>query len=503
MSSSSLVCALSGNPIRSIEEAVVTPSGRICLKSLLLSKLADNGGSDPFSKQPLEEDQLISLSPGISAVIPPRPSAASMPALLELLNTEYSNLVLELFDTRQLLEETRKELSQALYQNDAAVRVVARLSQERDAARQELASWKAGEISAAPDSNGSSRKRTRTEEEEESSAPQTVQANAIPESHLDLMTQTWQTLSKQRKAKKKEIAAQAPSMDDLKSYEELNHKSYHNAKGKQGIVDMIMSGEDNMIVSAGKDRQIIFFDGNQVVESYGTGRLEPRSIDAIGKDLVAVASKSKVMLFFSKTEKMELELQFSGAKEDVVGVSLHPSKQHVVVATTNRIHIYSTKGDLLTYFDCPDKITCGALHPDGLIYAVGTGEGKLAFWDFKSQKLASTLGDGGKAILRIVFSNNGYHVASLSDVLNVWDLKKQAKLIELVHDKGGIDAAIFDSSGKYLAYGGADGITICAVKGWTKLVELEYATSHLIWGKSVVSSSTKQRAVRFYGSKLE
>ena len=66
-----------------------------------------------------------------------------MPALLGLVGKEYEAFVLELFDTRKALEETRKELSHALYQNDAAVRVVARLAQERDEARQELANWKA------------------------------------------------------------------------------------------------------------------------------------------------------------------------------------------------------------------------------------------------------------------------------------------------------------------------------------------------------------------------
>lgn len=498
MSSSSLVCALSGNPIPSSDEAVVTPSGRICTKSLLLSKLADNGGSDPFTKQPLEEDQLISLSLNTAAIIPPRPSTTSMPALLELLNTEYSNLVLELFDTRQLLEETRKELSQALYQNDAAVRVVARLSQERDVARQELANWKTAELSAAPDNDGS-RKRARTDPIEELSGPEEVKPNTIPESHMKILTQTWENLSRHRKAKKKEIASQAPSVDDLASYKEVNHKAYHKASGKQGIVDMTLNGEDNMIVSVAKDRQVIFFDGKEVVQSYSTGKLVPRFIDAIGKDLVAVASKSQVMLIFSQDEKIEFDLQFPNSKEDVVDVSLHPSKQHVVVATTSRIHLYSNKGDLLTYFECPNEITCGQLHPDGLIYAVGTANGKLSFWDFKSQKLASTLGDDGKEVRRIVFSNNGYHVASLSEVLNVWDLKKQAKLVELSNDKGSLEAAVFDSSGKYLAYGGVDGIIICAVKEWTELVKLEYATSHLIWGKSVVSASNTQRTIRFYG----
>ena len=63
-----------------------------------------------------------------SMIMPPRlPSAASLPALLASAQAEYDALLLELYDARRALEDTRRELSQALYQNDASVRVVARL----------------------------------------------------------------------------------------------------------------------------------------------------------------------------------------------------------------------------------------------------------------------------------------------------------------------------------------------------------------------------------------
>lgn len=50
---------------------------------------------------------------------------------------------------RQTLEQTRRELSAALYQHDAAVRVIARLTKERDEARDALSKVTVGASRAA------------------------------------------------------------------------------------------------------------------------------------------------------------------------------------------------------------------------------------------------------------------------------------------------------------------------------------------------------------------
>ena len=72
----SLTCELSGEPLASMQDEVVTtPSGHVCLKCLLLAKLSENDGMDPFEpiqERPLLKDHLICLFLS-SNNNPPRP----------------------------------------------------------------------------------------------------------------------------------------------------------------------------------------------------------------------------------------------------------------------------------------------------------------------------------------------------------------------------------------------------------------------------------------------
>lgn len=87
-------------------------------------------GQCPVTGVTLSEQDLVALK--VAKASAPKPLVANnIPGILQLLQTEWDALMLEVFNLRHNLDTTRKELAHALYQHDAACHVIARLLKEK------------------------------------------------------------------------------------------------------------------------------------------------------------------------------------------------------------------------------------------------------------------------------------------------------------------------------------------------------------------------------------
>ena len=80
----------------------------------------------------------------------------SVPQLLKQMQNEWDSAMLQISQLKKQLEEAQQELATALYLNDGAKRVIAKLIQERDAAKAELAALQSSQSSSSSSSSSSS-----------------------------------------------------------------------------------------------------------------------------------------------------------------------------------------------------------------------------------------------------------------------------------------------------------------------------------------------------------
>ena len=385
-------CAISGQPCT---EPVASPGGQIYERRLILTKLAENGNTDPFEKErPLTEDQLIALD--VSSRVTPPARAPTVSSLLDMLQREHDALLLELFDTRQALEETRRELSQALYQNDAAVRVISRLVMERDGAKAKLATFEQSAgvlhppVSTNVDSMQVDSSSTAVVEDEVKGEAADKSKSKISDDDMAVMVDTWKKLSKARKKRSPTF----PTFEDLSKYTEIDTKSNLHRTNKPGANCLAVIPKSKTIISGGADKTTVIYntDTETVTATLTGSKGEIICVEA-NEAFVLTGSADGVARVYHTDKDYELVGSYD-LGSPCTGVSIHPTGKYVfLVSKAGRVVFCDDNLTELATFndDGESEYTCVGMHPDGLILGIGTTDGKLKILDLKSQKFASTL----------------------------------------------------------------------------------------------------------------
>jgi len=447
---STIVCSISGH---SPEEPVFsTKTGHVYEKRLIVKNL-ESSGKCPITLEEMTVDDLVDMK--ANKAVRPRPaSATSIPGMMNLLQNEWDALMTETFELKNALDTTRKQLSHALYQHDAACRVIARLLRERDSAR--------GQVSLLQEQLANSRPAPAGE------APMDVDVDTetgLTETILQRMNECNKNLSKTRK--KKEFPGLASPADVAKLSCKSSHPTHQSTAPGILCVDLHKKDEGRL-VTGGVDNQVILFDASKeklVQKMQGHTKKVTSVVHHPHKEVILSASQDSTVRVWVGAEadwrgQYACTNQVRKHSAEVSEISFHPLGDYFTTASLDKswgLHDLTTGRVIRHVQNLPCGYGCMKIHPDGLITAGGAEDKAVNVWDLKEQKVVATLNGHENMVNTLCFSENGYYLASGSrdGQVKLWDLRKPVNIQTLTVD-GPVNCVRFDSTGQYLSVAAND-----------------------------------------------
>jgi len=477
----SLVCAIS-NEVP--EHAVVSPVSGSIFERRLIEKYISEHSCDPVNSKELTVDQLVEVK--VTQTVKPKPpSATSIPAILKSLQDEWDSVMLHSFMLRQQLHTAKQELSHALYQHDAATRVIARLNKELSAARDALATLKPlPHTPSQQDSTPSAHQDTTPAHAPPSPAHAPPQPKAPVEEGLSAavvarLQDTATALTQQRKKRGRSVPEGLTSHEAIRGYQTLSsHPGLHSASAP-GILALDVHQKDTAkLVTAGADKNATVFnrDTEQVVAILkGHSKKVTCAVYHPTEDTVVTAAPDTQIRIWDVGTSQTLQL-LTPHTAAVTGLSLHATGDYLLSASLDHSWAFTDirAGRLLckvTDTAAPSPLTAAQFHPDGLILGTGTKDSIIKIWDLKERSNVANFPGHAGPISSIAFSENGYYLATAADdcTVRLWDLRKLRNFKTITLDEGyEVMDLSFDRSGTYLGVAGSD-VRVYLCKQWSDL----------------------------------
>lgn len=497
-----LCCAIS-NEVP--EHPVVSPSSGAIFEKRIIEKYIQENGVDPISGKDLTTDDLIEIkTPPI--VKPKPPSATSIPATLKLLQDEWDAVMLYSFTQRQQLQTARQELSHALYQHDAACRVIARLNKEVTAAREALATLK-------PQAGITTVPQPAVAAEAAGVANQPTEQAGMSEEVIEKLQEKATVLTQERKKRGKTVPEELTTQEQLRAFKTLSSLIGLHSASIPGILALdVHQSDTSKVLTGGNDKNATVFnkDTEQVVAILkGHTKKVTKVIYHPDEDLVLTASPDTTIRIWN-VPTSQTTLLLRAHDGPVTGLSLHPTGDFVLSTSEDQHWAFSDirTGRLLTKVSDNSNVplTTAQLHPDGLIFGTGTGDSQVKIWDLKEQSNVANFTGHSGAITTIAFSENGYYLATAADdaCVKLWDLRRLRNFKTLQLEEGyQIRDLCFDQSGTYLAVAGTD-VRIYLCKQWQELKIFNDHTATATgvrFGKHArfIASTSMDRTLKLYG----
>ncbi|KAH8425216.1 WD repeat PRP19 family protein [Aspergillus melleus] len=460
-----MLCAISGE---APQVPVVSPkSGSLFEKRLIEAYIAENG-KDPVNGEELSTEDLIDVKS--QRVVRPRPpTLTSIPSLLNVFQEEWDALALEAYTLRQTLAQTRQELSTALYQHDAAVRVVARLTKERDEARDALSKVTVGASRTAGAGDEAMQ----------------VDSAGLPEAVLARIDSTQASLSKTRR--KRPVPENWATSDTLSAYQPIANSEPLSAGGK--ALSINATGDLALVGGADGVVGIYSLSQKQVVQSLQANGPVTDAVWAGDKAVVA-SSTGAVKVFENGGEVANFSLHAGAA----TAIAVHPTGDIVASVGADKSYVLYdlSTNSVITQIFSDASLLSVKFHPDGHLVAAGGVDGQIKIFDIKTGAPAANYAMTSP-VKCLFFSENGTFLAAVADkstAVSIWDLRSSQE-VKVLDTGNQIDSLSWDYTGQFLLTGGPSGLTVQqyskSAKAWSEPLRSAVPAVAVSWGAAAQS----------------
>ncbi len=489
------------------EPVVSRKSGHLFEKRVIEKALTATGGKCPETGQDLQPNDLIEVKTSGKATRPMQSSAMSFPGLLANLQSEWDAIMLENHQVKKALNKTRQELAHALYQYDAATRLIAKILTEKDelqvALNESLSAERNKPLNSAPKrklqetvdivtvpgssmaiSNGEGSKPTTSDSLEPRETKRLKETAPTDESPA-----TESANVSANGTKEKELAL-LPS-ETIENIENLSKSLRKKRKSKKSSSSLEKSSAIETFTSVAKCIElgespcssIAYLDEERVAVATLNGKVTILNSTSLQIEESRDTSTSAVTVLARPTES---EPYFASGSDDgcvQVWDSAKDGKVRLTEKDTSAVVdlAYHPNNNLL--FSCSDdggwtwrdladgkilstrgggkdieenkRYRSGAIHPDGVLFATGCVNGTTEMWDIRSMKMMAGFetpnihGDIGVSSLNM--SENGYYLlAGVNGTVVIWDLRNQQIAREFKIEESPEPLAVqLDYSGAY------------------------------------------------------
>lgn len=368
-----LTCELSG---KVVVHPVITPCHHVFEKDLIENYIASSGCC-PICNSPLTTQDLYDIRITPLETYPATMRATSFDSLLSSLQNEWGAVQQQLFELRTKLATAQRELAQALYEKDAAKRVIARLLSE----------------------NGLAIPAHITNPALNEGANQSNLASYFKKEA--------KIISRQNNSKKGQYAQDSRSVFSALIQFTLSRQGpILNSESTLSAIDNypqkeILIGADNGIVLGidpfnGTSNQYASFDNRIVSLISDASFTQFIAADRNGNVKICAISSTGSGVDNNKTSNLALNEITLSTQKLITSALFHPKGEHVIICYTEGIvevlAINSTNPehsslDSILSFNAEMSITMAELHADGLyLFAANNESNNVSIFDVPNQK---------------------------------------------------------------------------------------------------------------------